>query len=73
MLAYFRLTLGMEMAVRALWLPKVGGACRIKEQRPRYSDAVAIIDCSFYFVGVNLMIPIEFSGRVRVNCFLMVP
>ena len=27
----------------------------------------------FYLAGVNLMIPIEFSGRVRVNCFLMVP
>ena len=38
------------MAVRALWLPKVGGACRIKEQRPSYSDAVTI-DCSFLLGG----------------------
>ncbi len=27
----------------------------------------------FYFVGVSLMIPIEFSGNVTWNCFLMVP
>ncbi len=27
-LAYFRLTLGREMALRALWFPKVGGQRR---------------------------------------------
>ena len=45
----------------------------IKKQRPIISSAVLNYQLSIHLVGVSLMIPMEFSGRVRVNCFWMVP
>ena len=45
----------------------------IKKQRPIISSAALNFQFSIHLVGVSLMIPMEFSGRVRVNCFWMVP
>ena len=49
------------------------GFAHLGKRKPCENRKVFYAHFSDYFVGVSLMIPMEFSGRVRVNCFLMVP